>query len=470
MKKSQITNDICIIIFLVRRSVMEGKIMILSKLVVKKLYGNYDYIVKFNSDVTLIYGTNGCGKTTVLNIITSIITGSIYKLFSYNFDEIELNYYNENNKRQKKYVTLKKIFEDAIAINFQGEDTNIEKLQIPIERPRRSDSYDEIYFEEYPILSEIRKEFNFVYLALNRATALSNSEDDYYINRRRYFLEDDFIMEPERVDPEIKYIENIINRRYMNATAQINQINNEFRDSILRSALDVNIQTDLWKFLAESNLKDLEKTDIKKIRNSYLKILSNLGLVSEEEKMQYVVFFENYSDMLKKRKNNFDLKQMFSLFTSDNEMKKIEHIVEIAADTEKQKAQAMRSIELYLKTVNEFISTSDFKKKIEISLNGRVYFKTEDSGNRLSIQYLSSGEKQLLVFFAYLIFGVKDTSSGIFVVDEPELSLHLSWQKVFVKKALEVNKNVQFIFATHAPEIVGNYRDKTEKLQRIDVR
>jgi len=141
--------------------------------------------------------------------------------------------------------------------------------------------------------------------------------------------------------------------------------------------------------------------------------------------------------------------------------------VDIAAEAENQKAIVMEPIELFLNTVNEFISSADLKKKIGINLNGRVYFTTEDSHHKLSIQYLSSGERQILVFFANLIFGVKDTSSGIFVVDEPELSLHLSWQKVFVKKALGINNNVQFIFATHAPEIIGTYRNKTEKLQRI---
>ena len=151
-------------------------------------------------------------------------------------------------------------------------------------------------------------------------------------------------------------------------------------------------------------------------------------------------------------------------------MKKIEKIVEIAADAETQKAHVMNPIELFLDTVNEFISTSDFKKRVEINVNGRVYFRTEDNEKGMSIQYLSSGERQLLVFFANLVFGVKDTSSGIFVVDEPELSLHLSWQKVFVKKALEVNKNVQFIFATHAPEIIGNYRSRTVNLQRVESR
>ena len=187
-------------------------------------------------------------------------------------------------------------------------------------------------------------------------------------------------------------------------------------------------------------------------------------------KKQYAVFFENYSKLLKDVGSKMELTNMFSLFTAYNEMKKIQGIVDIAADAEKQKAQIMHPIELYLDTVNEFISTSDFEKKIDININGRIYFKTSDSESRLSIQYLSSGERQLLVFFASLIFGVKDTSSGIFVVDEPELSLHLSWQKVFVKKALEVNNNVQFIFATHAPEIIGKYRDRAVKLQRIDAR
>lgn len=449
---------------------MEEKIVILSKLTVKKLYGNYDYDVKFNADVTLLYGTNGCGKTTILNIITSIITGSIYKLFSYKFEKIVLNYYDERDNKIKKRVSLIKKIEDNIEIDFQEQMQNIIKIQMPEERRHRVDSLDALYLEEYPVLKEIRKEFNYVYLALNRAAALSNNDEYYYMKRRRFFLEEDSIIEPDRIDPEIRYVESLINRRYVNATTQTNKINNEFRNSILKSALDVNIQTDLGKFLSDFNVSALRKTDISEIKNSYMKILSDLQIISEEEKKQYAVFFDNYSKLLKNVSSKMELTNMFSLFTAYNEMKKIQRIVDIAADAEQQKADIMHPIELYLDTVNEFISTSDFEKKIDININGRVYFKTNDSENYLSIQYLSSGERQLLVFFANLIFGVKDTSSGIFVVDEPELSLHLSWQKVFVKKALEVNSNVQLIFATHAPEIIGKYRDRAEKLQRIEAR
>ena len=441
--------------------------MILTNLKVKGLYRKYDYDVDFNEDITLIYGTNGCGKTTILNIITSIITGSIYKLFSYRFDEITLSYFNENDKGKKKISLSYKTETDEMVLQFKSEKIIIYKIQIPEERRRRIDSYDEIYFEEYPVLNEVRKEFNYVYLALNRASMLSNSDDFYYMRRRHFYSEED-IIEPESVDPEIRYVENLIARRYLNVATQTNEINNEFRNAILKSALDVNAQTDLESFLKKAEWSKLSKNDIKKTKDSYMKILSELQLASDEEKKQYAIFFDKYSNRLKEIGNRIELQEMFGLFIAFNEMKKIERIVEIAADAEKQKAHVMNPIELFLDTVNEFISTSDFKKRIEINGNGRVYFRTEDTEKGMSIQYLSSGERQLLVFFANLIFGVKDTSSGIFVVDEPELSLHLSWQKVFVKKALEVNKNVQFVFATHAPEIIGNYRNKSEKLQRIE--
>lgn len=58
----------------------------------------------------------------------------------------------------------------------------------------------------------------------------------------------------------------------------------------------------------------------------------------------------------------------------------------------------------------------------------------------------------------------KEIVQVFFVVDEPEISLHLSWQKTFVEKALNINKNIQLIFATHSPELIGKYRNKTFRL------
>lgn len=48
----------------------------------------------------------------------------------------------------------------------------------------------------------------------------------------------------------------------------------------------------------------------------------------------------------------------------------------------------------------------------------------------------------------------------VFIADEPELSLHVGWQSELVKSIQNLNSDVQIIFATHSPDIVGdNSRD-----------
>ena len=79
---------------------------------------------------------------------------------------------------------------------------------------------------------------------------------------------------------------------------------------------------------------------------------------------------------------------------------------------------------------------------------------------------LSSGEKQIIITFASLIFGLKGKRTGIFIVDEPKASLHLEWQSKFVPSILETASNIQLIFATHSSELIGRYRDKAVILQK----
>jgi predicted ATP-binding protein involved in virulence len=50
--------------------------------------------------------------------------------------------------------------------------------------------------------------------------------------------------------------------------------------------------------------------------------------------------------------------------------------------------------------------------------------------------------------------------SGVFIVDEPELSLHIDWQEKFIDAILAANPSVQFILATHSPAIILDRDDK----------
>ena len=75
-------------------------------------------------------------------------------------------------------------------------------------------------------------------------------------------------------------------------------------------------------------------------------------------------------------------------------------------------------------------------------------------GNDREIITLSSGEKQILILFTYIKFN--NQLGKIFIIDEPELSLHPKWQENFLEGIKTIMpKNTQLLFATHSPSIVG---------------
>lgn len=69
---------------------------------------------------------------------------------------------------------------------------------------------------------------------------------------------------------------------------------------------------------------------------------------------------------------------------------------------------------------------------------------------------LSSGEKQMLSFLCYNAF----TSEIPIFIDEPEISLHTDWQRILLPTLLEQATGNQFIVATHSPFIYTKYPDK----------
>jgi predicted ATP-dependent endonuclease of OLD family len=71
----------------------------------------------------------------------------------------------------------------------------------------------------------------------------------------------------------------------------------------------------------------------------------------------------------------------------------------------------------------------------------------------ISIQDLSSGERQLIYIFLKLVNSHKKT---IFLMDEPEISLHLEWQEKLISEIMKISPDCQLIIVTHSPAIVMN--------------
>ena len=443
---------------------------------IKLLYGQYDYSIMFNQDLTFLYGSNGCGKTTILNIIEAIVSGRIYNLFKWEFDRICLFYvddeYDMENKKQ-------------IAISYENENLSIvlderEKYKIDRDLFKRyyeeTDSSDELYYlmdKHYPLLGKLRKQFNYVYLPLNRNSEFDFENQLYRKMNRHYSINYKYEMEERMVSREeqVGKAAKLVREKYSEATALVTSINNEFRNRVLKSSLGAkaNMSDEAYiKFIIDT----INNEEIDSVKEQYYRLLDSLDLLGETEKKEYDFFFESYKKLAErfiksKEESGKSISIPVVLIYDFYQIEKMKTLIPLAQELEQKKNEALKHISLFKNIMNSFVQDNNAEKRLDIDDTGMIRF-LDRNGKKISmsIMSMSSGEKQLLILFANLIFNVNENKSSIFVVDEPELSLHLSWQKLFVEKAKEVNPKMQFIFATHAPEIVGKYRDKMYKLEK----
>ena len=87
---------------------------------------------------------------------------------------------------------------------------------------------------------------------------------------------------------------------------------------------------------------------------------------------------------------------------------------------------------------------------------GIVLGEENEENEAIASDKLSAGEKQMLSFLCYNTFSEK---TAIFI-DEPELSLHVDWQRLLLPTLLEQGTDNQFFIATHSPFIYAKYPDK----------
>ena len=83
-------------------------------------------------------------------------------------------------------------------------------------------------------------------------------------------------------------------------------------------------------------------------------------------------------------------------------------------------------------------------------------FVSIGGGKSFPFSELSSGEQNRALLFAKIISAAEEGS--VFLVDEPELSLHLHWQMDFhrtVEKLLEGVRRYHVVVATHAPVVIS---------------
>ena len=114
--------------------------------------------------------------------------------------------------------------------------------------------------------------------------------------------------------------------------------------------------------------------------------------------------------------------------------------------------------------INELFQ--DTGKTISISKGNNSTLIFHQNENTLHLEQLSSGEKQLLLILLKVF--LQEKKPAIIFMDEPEISLHIRWQREIIDRIRQINPSCQIIIATHSPSMFGaGWGDKVVYMEDI---
>ena len=122
-----------------------------------------------------------------------------------------------------------------------------------------------------------------------------------------------------------------------------------------------------------------------------------------------------------------------------------------------EEAQRIRSrIDDFFRIVDSLFQETNKTVSIDPMTNTLVFnFRNE----KIRLDQLSSGEKQMLLILTTVF--LQNEKPCVLLMDEPEISLHISWQDRLISLVRELNPNCQLILTTHSPNIFADgWEDK----------
>lgn len=410
------------------------------------LFNKKDFSIKFDDIVKILISENGAGKTTILNIIVNFLRGNLRSLKTLPFKEIKVVLENEEYYVMIKEKFFKNIFLDARIIRiikracfeYDLENELLERIidlyqntfnielvlielgkigmpRIMISRIRRA--YEEYSGEDYIIKEEAKEEIENYRKFLSKI----NFSLEYFPTYRR--IEKTFeIIEKNNYDLEINFGMSDVEKLINNLTEKIKS-----DTAMLFSKMNKEI---IYELIDDD--KKISSSDTKKlIGNSNIQIVLN--------RIQDLNDTRDLKELLDKKLNIKDLEGKFLGY----------YLLKINNIYEKQEKNESK-IKKFIEVCNSYLFN---KKFIYLDKETKVKMIDEEE-KKINLSDLSSGEKQIVSLFSKLYLENKDNL--MMVIDEPELSISILWQKKILVDIINSGKCKLLLTATHSPFIFDN--------------
>lgn len=315
-------------------------------------------------------------------------------------------------------------------------------------------------FQEHPYIVFIGQITKPVFIGLERTN--NDVREDYkdYLYERNMLLRKDIrpsqhITSKENLGVSILETEMLVQTMYKRLKAIQDTYFKSIQKELISSSFNF-LEFDVNDLPSNLNLR--EKYVILEKQSEIEESLKKIGFLDAELSSKLKLFFEKIKVLFEQNNKNEDRGMTIEWLLNKSQVDKLFNILKIIDEYNLKADKTFEPINKFLNIINSFFK--DTQKKLFIDEVGRL-FVSKPSGRNLTVDELSSGERQLVILFANVILNKyknSKLSSEILIIDEPEISLHIRWQEKFIDSLFEASNNTQFIIATHSPDIIGEHK------------
>lgn len=433
-------------------------------IVVEELFGLYTHHVDLRLDdrVTIIHGPNGVGKTVLLEMIDALLSGALSRLARVGFKSMMISFTDGSELIARKTMPDRPA-DSELHIQLRQPGLPVQEGNVPIQRMYRSELLE--YAEELPWISVLGDD-TFV----DRRTGERLSPEKVYsryrdqlpraVVRRERAAHPDFVAAfANKVGCHVIEAQRLLRMDYKTGVRS-SRVEGTMVYTVREYANDLarRISEALGRYARESQSLDQSfprrllapggiSYTLPQIRSSMSTLdaerleLKNVGLLEEASVYPFDTSALNDYDQTQAR--------VMTLYIQDTQTK-----LGVLSNLSQRIAILLRNVNKKLRN-----------KRVQVDREKGLLVLGHDD-RPMELEQLSSGEQHEIVLHYDLLFKVRPNT--LVLIDEPELSLHVAWQKAFLPDLQEIIQAANFdaLIATHSPFIVG---DKTELLVPLNV-
>ncbi|MFF6012272.1 AAA family ATPase [Rahnella sp. R3(2024)] len=424
------------------------------------LYGYKNITLTMTNATTIVVAENGMGKTTLLSALNQILTGEVNELKKLDFQRIDIKFFDDElfslskedimekqvDKLEELYGCVSEYMEYQLFLeeieNYNPESKEISGFTRFLSRNSSyslSEIQDELVLlkkidktqrpENIDVFSKIKeklKDVEILYLPTYRRVEKSE------LKNMRGFKNDNTIR-PSSKPRKMREIEFGLSDVEFKLKAMSESV--ERQSNIGYRSLSATMLEDLIKgFNHTADNKKRSLPDIEDLSRFLIRV-ANRG-----QRTKLTSTLEDINQLYK----TGDVKKNVQLVYFLNKLNKIINITK-----EKE-----LMIERFVDVCNKYLSVSSDSKTLTFDARSlTVIVNDEFTSKPIKLDDLSSGEKQIISLMSHLYL---DDTKKIILIDEPELSLSIEWQRMVLPDIDESKNILQVLAITHSPFVFDN--------------